>query len=102
MATNTFQISSPILRDVRFAYPDTVGVPAHALTSTSFHTYYQGGEMVVAGRSARELVEYEIVATQASGREYAVEGAYNGSEVSLTARAPGGGIESTVNRLQFF
>ena len=43
--------------------------------------------MVVAGKledlaiNPNELIEYKILATQARGQEYSVEGAYNGSEV---------------------
>ena len=96
------QVSSPILRDVRFRYQDDE-ILSRSLTSTNFHTYYQGSEMVVAGRlppsspgtkhsaaaaakekaaSGNKLIEYEIHATQAQGHEYSVAGSYNGSAVS--------------------
>ena len=95
------QVSSPILRDVRFRYQDDE-ILSRSLTSTNFHTYYQGSEMVVAGRlppsspgakhsaaatkekaaSGSKLIEYEIHATQAQGHEYSVAGSYNGSAVS--------------------
>ncbi len=88
-------MSSPILRDVVFRYEDSE-ILDHSLTSTNFHTYYQGSEMVVAGRlpkplstsrttspsSEQRIIEYTIMATQAEGAQYAVEGAYNGSAVS--------------------
>ena len=96
-------MSSPILRDVRFRYEDDE-ILSRSLTSTNFHTYYQGSEMVVAGRlppaspggggggggggaadglkPQNKLLEYEIHATQARGHEYSVSGTYNGSAVS--------------------
>ena len=58
-----------------------------SLTVTNFHTYYQGSEMVVAGKmedlgiNPDELIEYKILATQAMGQQYSILGAYNGSEV---------------------
>lgn len=60
------------------------------MTVTNFHTYYQGSEMVVAGKlpsdsvkvATNDLVKYEIVATQASGEDYSVKGTYDGSAVS--------------------
>ena len=87
---------------MRFRYQDDE-ILSRSLTSTNFHTYYQGSEMVVAGRlppsksgsgtgtdhsaaaataSGNKLIEYEIHATQAQGHEYSVAGAYNGTEVS--------------------
>ena len=77
------QVSSPILRDVKFSYPSGEEVSEASLTSTNFHTYYQGGEMVVAGKAfeAKETVHYEIVAQQSSGLPYRVTGAYNTSQV---------------------
>ena len=90
-------MSSPILRDVRFRYEDDE-ILSRSLTSTNFHTYYQGSEMVVAGRlppaspggggaaggseAPNKMLEYEIHATQARGHEYSVTGTYNGSAVS--------------------
>eukprot|EP00095_Tigriopus_kingsejongensis_P007343 maker-scaffold589_size129586-snap-gene-0.49 protein:Tk07343 transcript:maker-scaffold589_size129586-snap-gene-0.49-mRNA-1 annotation:"inter-alpha-trypsin inhibitor heavy chain h4-like" len=80
------EVSSPILRNVNFTY-QTDEVLANSLTSTNFHTYYQGSEMVVAGKlesymkdHPNELIEYEILATQALGDQYFVHGIYNGSE----------------------
>ena len=87
---------------MRFRYQDDE-ILSRSLTSTNFHTYYQGSEMVVAGRlppsksgsgsgrkhsaaagtaKGNKLIEYEIHATQAQGQEYSVAGAYNGSAVS--------------------
>ena len=90
---------------MRFRYQDDE-ILSRSLTSTNFHTYYQGSEMVVAGRlppppaasgsgsgrkhsaaagtaaEGNKLIEYEIHATQAQGQEYSVAGAYNGSAVS--------------------
>ena len=86
------QVSSPILRGVSFKYQDD-DILSNSLTSTNFHTFYQGSEMVVAGRlppaaaresgkaNANDLITYEILAKQADGVNYAVHGAYNGSEV---------------------
>lgn len=81
-----FQVSSPILRDVRFKYQEDE-ILSDSLTVTNFHTYYQGSEMVVAGKmedlglNPDELIEYKILATQALGQQYSILGAYNGSEV---------------------
>ena len=56
---------------------------SNSLTSTNFHTYYQGSEMVVAGRVVTtstldhhrdDLIEYQILATQANGQDYLVKG----------------------------
>ena len=86
------QVSSPILRGVSFKYQDD-DILSNSLTSTNFHTFYQGSEMVVAGRlppaaaresgkaNANDLITYKILAKQADGVNYAVHGAYNGSEV---------------------
>lgn len=79
------------MRDVKFVYQDH-DILAHSLTSTNFHTYYQGSEMVVAGKlpgdeireRANDLIEYEILATQAHGQSYVVHGEYNGSAVRTT------------------
>ena len=87
---------------MRFRYQDNE-ILSRSLTSTNFHTYYQGSEMVVAGRlppsksgsgtehlasaataSGNKLIEYEIRATQAQGHEYSVAGAYNVSAVSAS------------------
>ena len=95
------KVSSPILRDVRFSY-DSDKILSRSLTSTNFHTYYEGSEMVVAGKlpelalvenlaafapppAASSLVDeikYEIVATQDKGGKYSVSGVYNASAVS--------------------
>ena len=52
----------------------------HSLTSTNFHTYYQGSEMVVAGQlpgnPSSKILEYEITANQAGGK-YVVSGSHN-------------------------
>ncbi len=87
------EVSSPILRGVQFKY-QADEILAHSLTSTNFHTYYQGSEMVVAGRLAsdqplmdsppvptQDLIEYEILATEANG-PYKVGGEYNASAAS--------------------
>lgn len=80
------EVSSPILRGVNFTYQSDE-ILSNSLTSTNFHTYYQGSEMVVAGKletymanNPNELIEYQILATQAFGNQYFVEGTYNGSE----------------------
>ena len=79
-------MSSPVLRGVEFKYQANE-ILAHSLTSTNFHTYYQGSEMVVAGRlmadqtsSNRNLIEYEILATEANG-EYKANGNYSTSSL---------------------
>jgi hypothetical protein len=90
------------LRDVRFRYEDSE-ILDRSLTSTNFHTYYQGSEMVVAGKlpvlpmdeeggsssgagagGMDRMIEYMILATQAEGTQYLVQGSYNGSAVSYT------------------
>ena len=52
----------------------------HSLTSTNFHTYYQGSEMVVAGQlpgnPSSKMLEYEITANQAGGK-YVVSGSHD-------------------------
>ena len=71
-------MSNPILSNVTFNYAENE-ILEHSLTSTNFHTYYQGSEMVVAGRLPdypSKLLEYEIVANQADGK-YSVAGSYN-------------------------
>jgi hypothetical protein len=77
---------------VRFVYQNDE-ILSQSLTSTNFHTYYQGSEMVVAGRLPRdedklvkdEMIKYEILATQAEGANYKVHGEYNGSAVRYCA-----------------
>ena len=83
------QVSSPLLRNIQFKYQEDE-ILDNSLTSTNFHTYYQGSELVVAGRlpntniqsdappSPNDLIEYEIVATQATGG-YHIDGQYNTS-----------------------
>ncbi len=107
--TGYFQVSSPVLRDVHFRYQEDE-ILANSLTSTNFHTYYQGSELVVAGRlpyvgydtsvaseskdekdvgggvqnpsgTSTTLIDYEIVATQALGNQYRVGGHYSSSKV---------------------
>jgi len=87
------EVSSPILRGVQFNY-QADEILANSLTSTNFHTYYQGSEMIVAGKLASDqpidqkfsfpmsdttdagkLIEYEILATEANG-QYRVDGKY--------------------------
>lgn len=73
------------MRDVQFKYQENE-ILAHSLTSTNFHTFYQGSEMVVAGRLPvikDDMIKYEILANKAEGGEYKVKGQYNGSEVSV-------------------
>ena len=67
-----FQVSSPLLRNVQFRYQEDE-ILANSLTSTNFHTYYQGSELVVAGRLPvtnvqsdspalpNDLIKYEIL-----------------------------------------
>ena len=73
------EVSSPILSNVSFDYLDS-SIVTQSLTDTAFHTFYQGGEMVVAGMvdsSAMEpLIQYEITAHQAVG-PYRVSGHRN-------------------------
>ena len=84
------QVSSPILRGVQFKY-QADEILANSLTSTNFHTYYQGSEMIVAGKLQQhqpysfpisdasdpgKLIEYEILATEATG-QYRVDGKYD-------------------------
>lgn len=77
------EVSSPVLRDVQFKYQDKE-IMSQSLTSTNFHTYYQGSEMVVAGQvppgfQAANNIQYEIMATQAIG-SYHVDGKYERSK----------------------
>ena len=64
------EVSSPILTNVTFDYLDSNIIP-DSLTDTAFHTFYQGGEMVIAGMVDTEAVmpvfEYEITAHHADG-----------------------------------
>ena len=56
------------------------------MTSTNFHTYYQGSEMVVAGQLPTypsDKLEYEIIANQAGGT-YSVSGSYNATDMVNT------------------
>eukprot|EP00092_Neocalanus_flemingeri_P002183 GFUD01002323.1.p1 GENE.GFUD01002323.1~~GFUD01002323.1.p1 ORF type:complete len:676 (-),score=217.81 GFUD01002323.1:157-2109(-) len=74
------EVSSPILSDVSFDYLDS-SIVTESLTDTAFHTFYQGGEMVVAGMvqasaAAEPLVQYSITAHQADGA-YRVAGQGN-------------------------
>jgi hypothetical protein len=71
------EVSSPVLNNVQFNYKDS---PVVALTDTMFHTFYQGGEMVVAGMVSDQaevepVIEYKISANQAIG-QYQVSGIY--------------------------
>jgi len=87
------EVSSPVLRGVEFKYQEDE-ILANSLTSTNFHTYYQGSEMIIAGKLASDqpyslipmsdatdsdatgqLIEYEILATEANG-QYRVDGKY--------------------------
>ncbi|XP_040572273.1 inter-alpha-trypsin inhibitor heavy chain H3 [Lepeophtheirus salmonis] len=76
------EISSPMLRNVRFVYQND-SITQNSLTSTSFHSYYKGGEMVVAGHlmspAHSELLEtqikYKVLANDADG-EYEIDGRY--------------------------
>ena len=74
------EVSSPLLQNVAFTYQKSE-ILANSLTSTNFHTYYQGSEMVVAGRLANHQdhqIDYQILATQATGQpDYIVEGRHN-------------------------
>ena len=70
------EVSSPLLANVSFKYLDP-SVVTQSLTDTVFHTFYQGGEMVVAGMVdttvMNPLIQYEITAHQADG-QYKVSG----------------------------
>ena len=73
------EVSSPILSNVSFDYLDS-SIVTKSLTDTAFHTFYQGGEMVVAGMVdaavMEPLIQYEITAHQAVG-PYKVSGNRN-------------------------
>ena len=77
------EVSSPLLENVAFTYQKSE-ILANSLTSTNFHTYYQGSEMVVAGRLANHQdhqIDYQILATQATGQpDYIVEGRHDGDK----------------------
>ena len=64
------EVSSPILTNVTFDYLDSNIIP-DSLTETAFHTFYQGGEMVIAGRMDDDadmpVFEYEITAHHTQG-----------------------------------
>merc|ERR1719474_758148 len=70
------EVSSPILSNVTFDYLDSNIIP-DSLTDTAFHTFYQGGEMVVAGMvdvdAVMPVFEYEITAHHTAG-EYRASG----------------------------
>merc|ERR1719300_2029979 len=70
------EVSSPILTNVTFDYLDSNIIP-DSLTDTAFHTFYQGGEMVVAGMvdvdAVMPVFEYEITAHHTAG-EYRASG----------------------------
>merc|ERR1719295_671791 len=55
-----------------------------SVTETVFHTFYQGGEMVVAGivdpDVAEPLIEYEITAVQSEG-EYRQSGRHKAEDI---------------------
>ncbi|XP_023341338.1 inter-alpha-trypsin inhibitor heavy chain H4 [Eurytemora carolleeae] len=65
------EVSSPILSQVEFNYLDS-SLLTQSITETVFHTFYQGGEMIVAGildaGQEEQFIEYEITATQSSGQ----------------------------------
>ena len=65
------EVSSPILTNVTFDYLDS-NIVQDSLTDTAFHTFYQGGEMVIAGMldaeaSVMPVFEYEITAHHTGG-----------------------------------
>merc|ERR1719204_1277112 len=70
------EVSSPILSNVTFDYLDS-NLVEDSLTDTAFHTFYQGGEMVVAGMvdvdAVMPVFEYEITAHHTAG-EYRASG----------------------------
>ena len=94
-------MSSPVLRGVEFKYQEDE-ILANSLTSTNFHTYYQGSEMIIPGKLASHqpyslypmsdapikevntanLIEYEILATEANG-QYRVDGKYEATSKVL-------------------
>ena len=69
-------MSSPILSNVTFDYLDS-SIITESLTDTAFHTFYQGGEMVVAGMLDTDMelpvIEYKVTAHQNSG-DYGLSG----------------------------
>jgi len=72
------EVSSPILSNVTFDYLDS-NIITESLTDTAFHTFYQGGEMVVAGMVDMDtsldlpVIEYKVTAHQTSG-DYRLSG----------------------------
>ena len=78
------EVSSPILSNVTFDYLHS-NLVEDSLTETAFHTFYQGGEMVVAGMmdlsqgAEQPTIEYKVTAHQATG-DYSL-GGVGGAEV---------------------
>merc|ERR1719273_2309612 len=78
------EVSSPILSNVTFDYLES-NLVEDSLTETAFHTFYQGGEMVVAGMvdlshgEEQPTIEYKVTAHQATG-DYSLAGV-GGTEV---------------------
>ena len=79
------EVSSPILSNVTFDYLES-SLVEDSLTETAFHTFYQGGEMVVAGMmdlsmhgGEQPTIEYKVTAHQATG-DYSLAG-LGGTEV---------------------
>jgi len=78
------EVSSPILSNVTFDYLES-SLVEDSLTETAFHTFYQGGEMVVAGMmdlshgGEQPTIEYKVTAHQATG-DYSLAG-FGGTEV---------------------
>jgi len=77
------EVSSPILSGVKFDYMDS-SLLTESITDTIFHTFYQGGEMVVAGmvdpNILEPVIQYEITAEQVGG-EYKESGSPTVAEI---------------------
>lgn len=81
------------MTNVTFRYQGDGTSSPDSLTSTNFHTYYKGGEMVVAGRipEVASFMDYEIVALQGD-EPYRVKGRHRNTQVkgSLLQKKPPG------------
>ena len=88
------EVSSPILTNVTFDYLDS-SIVQDSLTDTAFHTFYQGGEMVIAGMldtaetSVMPVFEYEITAHHTGG-EFRSDIKFFSQSILLTKSLHGG------------
>jgi len=78
------EISSPMLSNVHFDYLDSA-LLTQSVTETVFHTFYEGGEMVVAGAVdpsiSQPFIEYQITALQSEG-EFLEAGQHDVQQIS--------------------